>query len=382
MKPHSHIRLDIRDLLCLALAFVVMATITWAPTPVVPTVSAQVTGPPAPTGVAPSGPQDVPEVLVTDSSVRDWSLGGGFLYWANSCTPGTEFPWSAYLRRMPSRGGSTITVATMTNGTCANFLNQFANESGLWYFNWDGGRWIEWRSTAAPTVPVPLFQVPEFQDPRGRLAVDERHVYWFTNNPVTGEGAIYRWARDGGGIGQVVNSGTYIDHILLSGNSIYWSSRSGIYVRPKECQPLCMTVTVATFSGDTRAGGLLKIGDDVYWSQYEEPALTAIYRKPPGGSPVLLYIGGFTYPQIGELATNGTNLYWKEGNPAPAGAARLLRKPLAGGSAVEMAGNLYASDLHLASDDLGVYFRGELPNGYISRISFNPRHVFLPLLTR
>jgi hypothetical protein len=382
MKPHWHIRPDAKVLLCLALALVVVMTVTWAPSPVASTVNAQVAGPPAPSGAAPSGPQDVPEVLVTDPSVRDWSLGGGFLYWANSCPPGTEFPWSAYLRSMPSHGGPTTTLATMTNDTCANFLYQVADETGLYYFNWDGGRQIEWRSTAAPTAPSLLFTVPEFQDPWGRLAVDEKHVYWFTNNRVTGEGAIYRGSMKTGVIGQVVNSSTYIDHILLSGSSVYWSSRSGIYVRPKECQPLCMTVTVSTFSGDTRAGGLLKIGDDVYWSQYEEPALTAIYRKPPGGSPVLLYTSGFTYPRIGELVTNGTNLYWEEGKSAPAGAARLLRKPLAGGSAVEIAGNLYASDLHLASDDLGVYFRGELPNGYISRISFNPRHVYLPLLTR
>ena len=142
----------------------------------------------------------------------------------------------------------------MTDGTCANFLYQVADESGLWYFNWDGGGWIEWRSTAAPTEVATRFKVPEFQNPGGRLAVDKKHVYWFTNNPVTGEGAIYRWTR-GGGIGQVINSGTYINHILLSGNAIYWSSRSGIYARPKECQPLCMTVTVATFSGDTTRRG-------------------------------------------------------------------------------------------------------------------------------
>ena len=87
MKPHSHIRHDIRDLLCLALTFVVVAT-----APVVPPVSAQVAGPPTPIGAVPSVSQDVPEVLVTDSSVRDWSVGGGALYWANSCPPGTEFP--------------------------------------------------------------------------------------------------------------------------------------------------------------------------------------------------------------------------------------------------------------------------------------------------
>ena len=327
MKPHSHIRPDIRALLCLALTFVVVTTATWAPAPMVPTVSAQVAGPTAPTGAAPSGLQDVPEVLVTDSSVRDWSLGGGFLYWADSCFDDPGMRWPGFLKRMPSRGGVQTILATTTTANCVNFYYQFANETGLWYFNKGGGGWIEWRSTSAPTVPVQVYQVPVGQYPSGRLAADEMHVYWYSNNWTTGKGAIYRVAKDGSGAGQVVNSGTYIDHILLSGNSIYWSSWSGIYVRPKACQPLCMTVTVATFSGDTRVGGLLKIGDDVYWSQYEEPALTAIYRKPTGGSPVLLYIGGFAYPRIGELVTNGTNLYWKEGSPTPAGKARLLRKP-------------------------------------------------------
>ncbi len=186
-----------------------------------------------PVRAEPASPTETPERIVMESRIdtpNEWTMGGGFLYWAQRCFGG-EFRGGGYLRRMPVRLGPVRTLATLDRSNCLTFLGMTADDRGLYYYNQDARR-MEFRPTDDPENPVALFATTKA--PWGRLAVDGDYIYWIHAYYVGEQlrGDVLRARKDGTGGVQVLamdrpNPGQG-RNILAVGGTIYFLDANGL----------------------------------------------------------------------------------------------------------------------------------------------------------
>jgi hypothetical protein len=325
---------------------------------------------------APATPLDDPTVLVSEPA-NEWTIGGGLLYWAYRC-PGGEIQHDGYLRRMPTHGGKTRTLATLVPFNCANFIRPVADDSGLYYYNQDAGQ-IEHRSASAPDDPPDVVHAPG--EAPGELALDDTHLYWISST------GIYRANKDGS---QVTTIATAVNPTSLAvynfSNSIYWLDDSGLWRVRMDCTPLPCTDREKLVTTQGRhlvvawSGSPLAI--DVHWVESGIPQRIRRYRCvvfPATCATSTLYtapsdhIWALGQPALGPCPDlTQTCLFWHESyfDMGVGGDSRLRRMPSDGGVAEDIAVNLTdgIGTPPVFTDDLGVYFKGDIG---IARLPFN-----------
>jgi hypothetical protein len=319
---------------------------------------------PAGSGNAQSGsavpsnaPNDTPTPVVNET-YNEFTLNSGLLYWAERCYGG-EFIGPGYLRRLPVNGGFQLTMANVDSAHCLTFLDMAADSSGLYYYNANDTR-IESRASGSPTTATTVYTITAGLEPVGeRLALDGGYVYWLASTQ------LLRVRTDGTDFGTVATSLNAPTDLIVVNGTVYWLESSGLWRTTVSCGTLpCPKTQLSNITGSHllyyyQSFPIVVAGPRLLWvagmsiHRLSCPAVLAcsetnIYTAPNDGNPW----------QLGRPATDGTNLFWEEGyfNIPGAYVGRLRRMPLGGGTAVDIATNLYFTPGPVYIDTNSVYF--------------------------
>lgn len=316
----------------------------------------------------PDTPVDTPIPVVLDS-VEEWAAGGGLLYWADSCFA-QEFPPPSVIKRKPIAGGTVRTLETTTAETCLTYLNMAAAEDGVYYYDSAEGR-LERIPVTEPSTPEPLVPISSGQQPNGTLKIADDFLYWVSFNA----GAVLRAPRDGGTIETVVSGVSSPTDVMVIGNTVYWIDSSGVWTIQISCDNLPCTDTKQSFSSfaaNTSGHGLLyrsgsgitRFSYFVEWVERTSVSNNSDYKVRrrtcstliPCGDTTTIYNAATNWV-IGNLITDGANLFWSErffNVSTPDGKIR--RKPVGAGDAVDIVTNRPSIDRRLAIANGNLYF--------------------------
>lgn len=170
--------------------------------------------------------RDVPDLQGLISPGDGWTIGGGFLYWANCPLADTG---GGYLRRWPLGGGRAVTIV---NGKfCTNTATWAADESGLYYGN---GSSILRRpasnpfmvetiaASAMPTSPIIL---------NNGTTIWRDYIFWLANNTL--------YSAHKTSLSQLAAPeplGANAHSLLFANDSyFYWFANGGLYRGAKAC---------------------------------------------------------------------------------------------------------------------------------------------------
>ncbi len=337
---------------------------------------------PQPAHAEPTGPTETPERIVAETWVnvpKEWTTGGGLLYWANRCYGG-EFRGDGYLRRMPIYLGTIRTLATVDRDNCFTFLAMAADDSGLYYYSRDAKR-IEFRPANDPENPVTVISTTRV--PLGKLALDGNYIYWMDSYTVEGlpRGNVLRVRKDGGGGVQILDAGRVNPgtgrNILVVNGMVYFLDAGGL--NRMDCSSTPCTAPRVLVPGTT--GRDLHYADEtvflpffqrrysLYWVEDTSPERIRRYHcrfvplPLPGRwicSDSVLYTAPNNDWSIFTPLPQGGNLYFAEKyaklNEDPDG--RIRRLPLGGGTAESIVVNRPYLDIDpgVQVDSRYVYF--------------------------
>ena len=294
------------------------------------TLAAELAADPAP----PQFLRDLPDLQGLISPGDGWTVGGGFLYWAQC--PAAD-SGGGYLRRWPLSGGSVVTIV---NGKfCTNTTTWAADESGLYYGNgvsilrraasnpfvvetiaasaMPNSRIILYNGTtiwrdyifwladntlrSAHKVNLRQLAAPEplGANARSLLFANDSNFYWFAN------GVLYRAAKAclgfGGGtcIKDVVagENGDNVTDVTLNENSLgittfpLWTS--GTKIRGVGCQfdnvgYSCAPSTSYSSSLNNTLGSLASDGQFLFWIENRADICGGIFGCAYGNSGRLM----------------------------------------------------------------------------------------------
>ncbi len=212
----------LRTRLTLSLALIILIIAGFAPSPAAPVAHAE-----------PDAPLDTPTTIVSDT-FNQWTVSDGLAYWAERCYGG-EFRGAGYLKRKPTGGGTTKTLSTTAAANCYTFLNQFADASGVYYYNLDGAR-LEFRPSGAPyDPPTAISTVAGSQRPpeETHLIRQGDYVYWFGL-----DNRIRRVKTDGTGLAIVSTTGAAPKDMLVYPTVVYWLDSTGLWRINTDCGSL------------------------------------------------------------------------------------------------------------------------------------------------
>ena len=285
----------------------------------------------------PAPPQflrDLPDLAGLISANDGWTVGGGYLYWAN-CPPVDS--GGGYLRRWPLRGGRAVTIV---NGKfCTNTNTWAADESGLYYG--DGVSILRRPASnpftiepiAASTMPTSrivlnngttiwrdyifwlanntLYSAHKLflrqlaaPEPLGAnahsvLFANDNYFYWFA------DGVLYRALKPclgfgGGACSKEVVAGENGDHVTeatltetLSNSSTYPLWTSGTTIRGNWCRfnntgRVCSPSTSYSSSQNNTVGGLATDGQFLFWIENRADVCGGIFGCSFGDSGQLM----------------------------------------------------------------------------------------------
>ncbi len=325
---------------------------------------------PAPAQADTDTPADTPIPVVSDI-VEEWSIGGGLLYWANSCFA-QEFAGPSTIKRQPVAGGPMRTLETTPAEKCLTYLNLAAADDGVYYFD-DAEKRIERIPTADPYTPIPLVTLTPSQNPSGGpLEVTASHVYWTSFN----SNSVLRIPRGGGPIETVASTAANPADVLVVGNTVYWIDNSGVWSVRNDCATLPCTDTKSQFSpfaANTSGYGLLyRSGTGINrfnYTLYRVERTTVsnnndykIRRRSCNEFSVCFndattFYTASTHWVIGYPVSDGTNIFWSErffSVSTPDGKIR--RKPIGTGDAADIVVNQPRVDFYLAIANGDLYF--------------------------
>jgi hypothetical protein len=298
-------------------------------------------------------PTDTPMPIVIET-VDEWSIGSGLLYWGMDCFAQESFR-SGYLRRQPVAGGTRRTLETTDGSHCDMPFGATAQDDGLYYYDHSESR-IERTPLGEPYAGQPVATPPQSDLPQlgAQLEATAGHIYW----PVYFGGKILRAPRAGGEIEIVADGLTNPNDILVVGNTLYWTDRTGVWRTRLTCGALPCNADkeqLATFPANTTGHSLFFrygrfVGDyAVYWVQRTASGASAssLLRvlgcndtmpcPPIGGAPSTLYTPGADW-ELGGLVSNGASLFWSESyNKNGILDGKLKRRALIGGATEDIA---------------------------------------------
>ncbi len=343
---------------------------------------------------APAAPLDVP-IPVVNEPLQEWTLNAGLLYWSQYCVPGPGLVQAAaatgfdhYLRRKPVNGGTTRTLSeqNVTDNTClTTYENMGADSTGLYYYSQipaDPG--IFFRPSGSPFDPPTKVLTTTVAPVYGtHLAMGGDFIYWLADYS-----RIVRVNRDGTDFKDVVTGIVGARNFILVGNRLYWLADNGLWTAPVDCATLpCAGTKLADANGYylmyTTTGKSVLGNYSVYW--VESGNTQSIHRY--NCSSITIFNCGaalfYTAPanwNIGQPATDRTNLFWTEWTGVSTSDGRLLRKPLSNGGNTTLRDELVVnvptiSTGSLFTDDQNVYYHlygpsGNTPEG-IYKLPFN-----------
>jgi hypothetical protein len=306
----------------------------------------------------PNAPSDTP-IPVVNETYNEFTLNSGLLYWAERCYGG-EFVGPGYLRRLPVNGGFQITLANVDSAHCLTYLDMAADSDGIYYFDESDMR-IESRASGSPTTATTVYSLTAELAPVGeRLALDGGYVYWLANTQ------LLRVRADGTDFGTVATGLNTPTDLIATNGTVYWLESSGLWRTTVSCGTLpCAPTHLSNTTGSHllyyyQFTPLVQAGPRLLWVAGAKIhrlscssitilcSETDIYTAPNDGNPW----------ELGRPASDGTDLFWEEGyfNVPGAYVGRLRRMPLGGGTAVDIATNLYFSPGPVYVDTNYVYF--------------------------
>ncbi len=259
----------------------------------------------------PDAPMDTPTTIVSDT-FNEWTVSDGLAYWAERCYGG-EFRGDGYLKRKPTGGGATKTLANVNSANCLNFLSMVADSTGIYYYKDDGAR-LEYRASGSPYDPPTLIStVASGQWPRQetQLVHQGDYVYWFGL-----DNRIHRIKTDGTGLATIATTGAYPKDMLVYPTVVYWLDTTGFWRVNTDCGSLPCTSTkqqVTTTSSDAHSllyspGGTV-ITYAYYWAEggdIKQLSCNSLTGRCAKGT---FYSGPWT---VGDIARGGNTLFWVE----------------------------------------------------------------------
>ncbi|MCC7353194.1 MAG: hypothetical protein IT330_05495 [Anaerolineae bacterium] len=323
-------------------------------------------------------PADTPTPVVNDIA-EEWAVGGGLLYWANSCFA-EEFPPPSTIKRRPVAGGTIQTLEQTQSDNCLTYLNIAAANDGVYYYD-DAQDRLERIPTGPPFTPRVIVNVPDNQRPtdNSTLKVAGNHVYWVSFNA----GAVFRARRNGtGNIETVVNGINFPSDVIVVGNTIYYTenggSNRGVWFAQNDCATLPCNSSKVRFSPFAANGSGHSILDRrgtfrfTYVLEWVERtgSESKIRRRTCTDfavclNPAVDFYTASTNWFVGNLVTDGTNMFWTErfsSISTPDG--KLRRKPLGTGNAEDITPSIPGIDRRLAIANGNIYFAVDDPSPF------------------
>ena len=198
------------------------------------------------------------------------------------------------------------------------------------------------------------------QTPVGdRLALDDGYVYWLASTQ------LLRVRADGTDFGTVATGlSTPTDLIAING-TIYWLDSSGLWRSNVSCDALpCPATHLSNVAGYHlmyyyQSLPIVSAGPRLLWDAGQNIHRLSCSAIAPSCSETNIYTApndGNTWI-LGRPATDGSNLFWEEGYSTNMSSGRLRRMPLGGGTAEDIATNLYYDPGPVYIDTNQVYFR-------------------------
>lgn len=313
-------------------------------------------------------PADTPTPVTLDV-IDEWAIGGGLLYWANSCFA-EEFPPPSTIKRRPQAGGPPRLLETTGDEGCLSYLNIAAGDDGVYYYD-DAQNRLEFISVVAPSDPQPVVDLPDSQAPTvgSSLKIVGDYLYW----PSFNAGKLFRVLRAGGVIQTVAEGLSTPLDLLVVGSTVYWTDNSGVHSIRIDCDALPCTSTAATFS--SFSGGSTAIGL-LYRSNRLNYTVAWVERTPtgPGSSDHAIrqrtcsfiticlnkattFYAAASNWVLGPLVSDGSSYFWTErffSQSTPDGKVR--RKALSGGDPADIAVGQKGIDRRLAITGGNLYF--------------------------
>ena len=179
---------------------------------------------------------DTPEDVVTEG-LDEWTVGGGFVYWAHRCANTVECDPDPFLKRKPLNGGDTLTVETGSPLAPDLFMFLGADDDGVFYLDQEQNR-IEFHPTENPTAaPRVLYTGPG--SVTTNLVSDATHVYWGATN------GIYRAAKSGAGGARMIATAAVVD-LVVDDDGVYWANAEQAFRMPRCASwPACTIEAIA-----------------------------------------------------------------------------------------------------------------------------------------
>ncbi|MBK8050623.1 MAG: hypothetical protein IPK16_28075 [Anaerolineales bacterium] len=307
--------------------------------------------------------------MVTDIA-EEWGIGGGLLYWADSCFA-EEQPPPSIIKRRPVAGGTTNTLEQTDPGNCLTYLNLAAADDGVYYYDAIAAR-LEHIPLSEPYTPLVVADLPASQKPNdgSTLEVAGAYVYWVSSNA----GAVLRAPRVGGAVEVVAGSLSNPFDVMVLGNIVYWTDSAGVWTTLNDCGALPCDGTrqsFAAFGANTTGFGLLyrsgpKLGAFSYsilWVERTNTGADSNYRirsracsfVVPCTDPATFYDAATNWV-IGRPVTDNTNVFWTERFVSIATPDGKIRRKPFGGDAADIAVSLPTIDRRLAIVNGNLYF--------------------------
>jgi hypothetical protein len=328
-------------------------------------------------------PADTPTPVVISEVAEEWAIGGGLLYWANSCFA-EEFPPPSTIKRQPVAGGPSRLLETAGDDEgegCLTYLNIAAADDGVYYYDASQNR-LEIIPSTDPSLAQPIVDLPSNQQPTSgsTLKIAGDYIYWASFNA----GKILRVLRGGGAIETVADGLFGPLDVLVVGVTVYWTDNSGVRSIQINCATLPCSDTVQTFSSFA-ASGNTGVGLIYRSSRFDNFTVMWVERDPNGPNSdfsirqrtcsfiaicdfnrASTFYGPTSNWVIGPPVFDGTNIFWTErfySNTTPDGKVR--RKAISAGSVPQdITDTKPGIDRRLALVNGNVYFAVGAPSPF------------------
>jgi len=324
-------------------------------------------------------PADTPTPVVISEVTEEWAIGGGLLYWANSCAGEEGFPLPpSTIKRQPVAGGPSRLLEVTGEEGCLSYLNIAAADDGVYYYDESQQR-LEMIPSIDPSLAQPIVAIAINQRPadRSSLKIAGDYVYW----PSLNAGKILRVLRGGGPIETVAEGLLNPFDVLVAGATVYWTDSIGVRSILTNCGALPCTGSTQTFwpfpAGNTGTGLLYRANNFNYTVTWIERTPTgpssstyAIRRRSCSFTATCQFTDATTFYTaasnwvIGTPVFDGTNYFWTERFfSINTSDGKLRRKAISGGSdPVDITGSLPGIDRRLAIVNGNVYFAVGAPS--------------------
>ncbi len=297
-----------------------------------------------PTLAAPAGGDPAGELVI------DWtqdftnppyafSIANGQLFWANQCSDTVEGAATVKLKQRTLPEGYSSYLDQASPAVCLTYRGITADAEYVYYVDYSNEQIKRQRYHPRASADV-VVNYSSMQRPTTRLVQDDIFLYWGTAS-----GRIYALIKGTSiplYIGKTPNNAT-VNDLVLDADNVYWTtSYGGVYRIPKQCSQCDPSATLATTQG--RSEHLLLHDNIVYFTDAITVTGTKLQDRimrvpttPPYGTLPIYTTPTDVSWRIGQLATDGTYLFWKQQYLLTQDSGHVLRKPLLGGPEVDIA---------------------------------------------